>query len=303
MTILLTLCLKYQKYLSMHKIRLCLPVITLAVSLISCNLINPSETIPALIKIDTVKVSVTNFDQGSASHMLTNIWLSVNGKNLGVYEMPALIPSLESGKQWVYIRPGVKLNGISASRVAYPFFEPYELKDFNLEPGVSTLITPTTTYKKECKFPWMEDFEDAGVSFNYASYSDTTFRNQADTVREGRFSGAIYLDKTNRFFEATSSTDFELPNSGTMILLEFDYLSNTSLEAGVYVIEDGAAVWSSLVMIKPTTTWKRIYIDVHSTVSYENTADLFRMGFRAAWDSTGREKQGIIMDNLKLIHF
>jgi hypothetical protein len=287
----------------MHKIRLSLPVITLAVSLISCNLINPSETIPALIKIDTVKVRVTNFDQGSASHMISNVWLSVNGINLGVYEMPALIPSLESGKQWIYIRPGIKLNGISASRVAYPFFEPYELKDFNLEPGITTTITPTTTYKKECKFPWMEDFEDAGVSFNYPAYSDTTFRNQTDSVKEGRFSGAIYLDKNNKFFEATSSTDFVLPTTGTMILWEFDYKSNTSIEAGVYVIEDEAAVWSSLVMIRPSPVWKRIYLDVHSTVAYENSADMFRMGFRAAWDSTGKATQGIIIDNLKLIHF
>jgi hypothetical protein len=287
----------------MHKIRLSIPVITLAVSLISCNLINPPETIPALIKIDTVMVRVTNFDQGSASHMMSNVWLSVNGKNLGVYEMPALIPSLETGKQWVYIRPGIKLNGISASRVAYPFYEPYELRELVLEPGVATLVTPTTTYKKECKFPWMEDFEDAGVSFNYASYSDTTFRNQSDTVKEGRFSGAIYLDKTNKFFEASSSTDFELPNTGTMILLEFDYMSNTSVEAGVYVIEDLAAVWSSLVMIRPSATWKRIYLDIHSTVSYENTAEFFRLGFRAQWDSTGRATQGILIDNLKLIHF
>ncbi|HBB90802.1 MAG: hypothetical protein A2X22_02350 [Bacteroidetes bacterium GWF2_49_14] len=287
----------------MLKIGKCLSVITLAASLISCNLINPEEKIPALIKIDTVLVKVTNFDQGSASHKMTNIWISVGGKNLGVYETPTMIPCLETGPQWIYLRPGIKMNGIAGSRVAYPFFEPYELNEFILESGKTTVITPTTTYKKECKFPWMEDFEDAGVSFDYPSYSDSIFRNQSDSVKEGRFSGAIYLDKQHQYFEANSSTDFVLPGTGTMILLEFDYKSNTGLESGVYVITDGAAVWNSLVYIKPSATWNRIYIDLHSTVGYETNADAFRIGLRAEWDSTGLAKQGIIMDNLKLIHF
>ena len=287
----------------MRKIRISLSVTTLAVFLISCNLINPPEEIPALIRIDTILVRVNQFDQGSASHQMNNVWISVGGINLGVYELPALIPCLETGPQWIYIRPGVKLNGIAASRTAYSFFEPFEIKDYNLEPGVIAIITPTTTYKDECLFPWMEDFEDAGLTFNYPNYSDTIFRNQADTVKEGRFSGGIYLDKNNPYFEANSSEDFVLPRTGTQILLEFDYLNNLGFEVGTYAIEDEVATWYSLVYVKPADRWKRMYVDVHSTVLDQISADLFRMGFRAAWDSTGRATQGVIMDNIKLIHF
>lgn len=294
----------------MRKIRMSLTVITLAALLLSCNLINPAEEIPALIKIDTVLVSVKEFDKGSDSHQMTDVWISVGGKTLGVFEMPALIPCLvDTASQWIFIRPGVKMNGMAGTRVAYPFFVPYQLNvtgkpvDIELEAGKTSTITPTFTYKDECVFAWIEEFEDAGVTFNYASYSDTVFENQNENVKDGRFSGVVYLDSTNCYFEATSAEDFDLPRDGTSILLEFDYLNNVEFEVGTYVIEDEVATWSSLIMVRKSDKWQRIYIDIHSTVAYETTADLFRMGFRAQWDSTGAATQTMLFDNIKLIHF
>ena len=294
----------------MHKIRTSLTVITLAALLLSCNLINPAEEIPALLKIDTVLVTVNEFDKGSDSHQMTDIWISVGGKNLGVFEMPALIPCLlDTASQWIYIRPGVKMNGMASTRVAYPFFVPYQLNvtgkpvDIELESGKTSTITPRFTYKDECVFAWIEEFEDAGVTFNYASYSDTIFKNQNEIVKDGHYSGVIYLDSTNSFFEATSAEDFTLPVDGTSILLEFDYLNTVEFEVGTYVIEDEVATWSSLIMLRKSDKWQRIYIDLQSTVAYETEADLFRMGFRAQWDSTGTETQSMLLDNIKLIHF
>jgi len=293
----------------MRKIRMSLTVITLAALLLSCNLINPVEEIPALIKIDTVLVTVKEFDKGSDSHQMTDIWISVGGKTLGVFEMPALIPCiLDTTSQWIYIRPGVKMNGMASTRVAYPFFVPYQLNvgqkvDLLLEAGKTSTITPTFTYKDECVFAWIEEFEDAGVTFSYASYSDTVFKNQNEMVKDGRFSGVVYLDSINSYFEARSAEDFTLPGDGTSILLEFDYLNTVEFEVGTYVIEDEVATWSSLIMVRKSDKWQRIYIDLHSTVAYETEADLFRMGFRAQWDSTGTATQSMLFDNIKLIHF
>lgn len=293
----------------MRKIRMSLTVITLAALLLSCNLINPVEEIPALIKIDTVLVTVNEFDKGSDSHQMTDIWISVGGKTLGVFEMPALIPCLlDTASQWIFIRPGVKMNGMASTRVAYPFFVPYQLNvgqtvDLLLEAGKTSTITPTFTYKDECVFAWIEEFEDAGVTFSYASYSDTVFKNQNEIVKDGRFSGVVYLDSINSYFEARSAEDFTLPGDGTSILLEFDYLNTVEFEVGTYVIEDEVATWSSLIMVRKSDKWQRIYIDLHSTVAYETEADLFRMGFRAQWDSTGTATQSMLFDNIKLIHF
>ena len=288
-----------------------IPVIALAGLFFSCNIINPPEDIPAYIRVDTVKVKTTNFDQGSANHNITCVKLNVGGTTLGFFELPTMVPSLITGMRDLYLEPGVELNGIAGSRIVYPFFKPYvasnyagsDIPQINFAPGEVVTIIPVTTYKAECKFAWIEDFEYAGVSFEYPAYSDTIVRNQTDEVREGRSSGAIFLDSQNRFFEGYSSTDYDLPKTGKTILLEFDYLCNAEMEIGLYVIEEGAGIWNSLVVIRPVDHWNRIYIDLNSTVNYNNTADLFRPGFRAMWDSTGSARQEIYMDNLKLIHF
>ena len=282
-----------------------LPVITLAGFLLSCNIINPSEDIPAYIKVDTVLVKVTNFDQGSASQNMTCVKLNVGGNTLGFFEMPTMVPCLVTGLQSLYLEPAFELNGIRGSREVYPFFKPYTgTGKFDFVPGKVITITPETTYKKECKFPWIEDFENAGASFLYSTYSDTVFINQKEKVREGRYSGAIYLDTKNRFFEAYSSTDFDFPSVNSQALIEFDYLSTTALEFGVYILNNGAGTWNSLVIIRPIDHWNRIYIDLHTTLEANYlTAEFFRPGFRAIWDSTNLTKQSIIMDNLKLIHY
>ncbi len=281
-----------------------LPVITLAVFFLSCNIINPPEDIPSYIKIDTLQVKVTNFDQGSASNSMTCMKINVAGTTIGFFQFPILVPCLSTGPQSLFIEPVYEVNGISGTREVYPFFTPYiGTGKFDLVPGKVITVVPTTTYKKECKFVWMEDFEDAGVTFIYPTYSDTVFKIQNDSVREGHFSGAIYLDTKHRFFEAYSSTDYALPMDGSKVILEFDYKSNRLMEVGVYVLADGSAVWNDLVYVRPSKTWTRIYIDLGTTAENNQTAVAFRPGFRAAWDSTGIATQGIIMDNLKLIHF
>lgn len=288
----------------MLKIRSFITVITLACLSLSCNIINPAEEIPSYIKVDTILVKVTNFDQGSASHNLTCVKLNVGGISLGFFEMPTMVPCLMTGKQSLYLEPGFELNGIAGSREVYPFFEPFtDTAKIDLAAGQVITITPTTKYKKACKFVWIEDFEDAGLSFEYPTYSDTVIRSQTEILREGRFSGAIHLDARNKFFEAFSSADFELPTTGLKVLLEFDYISQTSMEFGVYLLKDGAAIWTSLLVIRPVDHWNRIYIDLHTTLDDNLDAEFFRPAFRAGWDSTGAAKQSIIMDNLKLIHF
>ncbi len=287
----------------MHKFRMILPVLLIGCLMYSCNLINPSEETPAYINIDTVFVRVNDFDKGAATHQISNIWLTVGNTALGTFEMPFTVPSLKTGIQELFIRPGIRVNGIAMSRIVYPFFEPYRIT-IDLVPGKMHTIIPEYEYVKDkCKFPWIEEFEDAGVSFIYSQYTDTTFRNQTDTVRSGRYSGAVYLNAENRFFEATGPMDFILPRNSVPILFEFDYLNSVGFEIGLYVMEDGAAIWNSLVFVKANPVWKRFYVDLQTTVGINPNAEAFRIGLRAEFDSTGTSKQGIILDNVKLIHF
>jgi hypothetical protein len=269
----------------------------------SCDIINPAEDIPSYVKIDTFLVSVDNFDQGSASHMITDIWLSVGGTNMGVFVMPFNIPSLETGFQTLTIRPGIKLNGISASRIAYPFYKPYII-DLNLVPGEINEITPSSTYKDECKFPFIEDFEDPGVGFTYSSYTDTTFEIQRKVVREGRSSGAIYLTKDVTNFEAWFNEDLALPENATPVLLEFDYKNNNGFQVGMYLIDGGVLEWYGLVYVRPSETWKRFYVDLGTVSTYQFETDLYRISFLAMHEQEDSTVTGeIFLDNIKVIHY
>lgn len=273
------------------------------VGLFSCELINPPEEIPSYIRIDTFKVTVDDFDKGSASHMMTDIWISVGGTNLGAFTMPFTVPSLDKGFQTLNIRGGIKLNGVSASRIAYPFFKPVII-DVELIAGEILLIEPVSEYKEECVFRFVEEFEDPGVGFLYPAYSDTSFIIQKDVVKEGRSSGAIYLTKDNSFFQAHLDEDLELPENASPVFLEFDYKNNNEFEVGMYLIEDGVFVWSPLVGIRPSDTWKRMYVDLGNTTTRNNSTDLYRISFLANHDQEDSLKTAeIFLDNIKLIHY
>lgn len=269
----------------------------------SCEMINPPEEIPAYIQIDTFQISVDRFDQGSASHMITDAWISVGGTNLGVFVMPFTIPSLDKGLQTITIRPGIQLNGISASRIDYPFFKPY-ITDIELIEKEIHQITPQSTYKDECVFPFMEDFEDPGVSFTYAEYTDTTFVLQKEVVKEGRVSAGIFLDHENSYFEAWLNKDLELPENATPVLLEFDYKNNNGFQVGLYLIEEGAMEWYGLVYVRPSQVWKRLYVDLGTTATYQNETDLYRISFLGAHEQEDSLMTGeIYLDNIKVIHY
>jgi len=268
----------------------------------SCDLINPPETIPSYIRVDTFKVEVSDFDQGSSSHYITVCYISVGGDNLGVFEMPFTVPSLETGLKTITIRPGIKLNGIAASRIDYPFFEPYII-DLELHREEIHIIEPITTYKESCVFPWMENFEDPGISFTHAEYSDTIFVNQNELVKEGRYSGAIFLDHDMEIFEAVSSGKYELPKDGGPAILEFDYKNNNGFEVGMYLLEEGLSEWYGLVYINPSTRWKRFYVDVGLTARTKPSTEFFKMGIRAFPEPQNNDATEIYLDNIKLIHF
>ncbi len=235
--------------------------------------------------------------------MMTDIWLNVGGSNMGVFRMPFTIPTLEKGFQTIFIRPGIKVNGVSASRTAYPFYKPFTI-DLELKEGEIHLIEPVFEYKDECKFVFIENFEDPGVSFIYADYSDTTFLLQKDVVKEGRSSGAIFLTKDNSTFEAYFDEDYELPETATPVFLEFDYKNNNDLQVGMYLIEEDVITWYGLVGVRPSDTWKRIYVELGTVAAYQHETDLYRIAFRATHEQKDSLAMAeIYLDNIKLIHY
>ena len=94
----------------------------------ACELINPEENIPSYLYIQDFELK-TNSLEGSSRVNATDLWLFIANDPRGIHELPATIPVIDKGAPKITISAGVLENGISSTRQAYPFFEPYILND------------------------------------------------------------------------------------------------------------------------------------------------------------------------------
>ena len=218
----------------------------------SCEIINPDEEIPAYIHIPAYTLT-TSFDQGSASHNITDAWVYLNDDIQGVYELPVTFPVLGSGDQKLTIRPGIKINGIASTRIAYPFFTESVL-NVTLEPTVIDTLQLSTTYKTASKFAWIEDFESPGISIESLPFSDTSLlkTSEQDKVFEGISSGRIVLDENRKAYHGASVDAFKLPGGLTPSYLELDFKTNHPFVVGL--IANGSGSTNVLEILVLNTT-------------------------------------------------
>src|ERR1035437_8225163 len=127
-----------------YQISLCIGVI---VTISSCSLFNPGNPIPAYIHIDKIGVKVnSDGSQGSRSNKISDAWVYIDEQLIGCFELPATFPVLYEGKHEIKIRPGIKVNGIAATRTPYPFYTIYD-SIIHLQKGVRTYLNPIVTYR------------------------------------------------------------------------------------------------------------------------------------------------------------
>ena len=64
-------------------------------------------------------------DHGALTHNVTEAFISMDGQLLGAFSLPAKIPVIGEGNHSFILIPGVKNNGISATKRRYPFLQQY----------------------------------------------------------------------------------------------------------------------------------------------------------------------------------
>jgi hypothetical protein len=160
----------------------------LALVMSACNIINPDESLPAYIHIDEFEFESTQ-GFGSASENITEIWAYSNDQLLGAYDLPADIPVIDLGTTNILLRAGIKNNGISATRIQYPFYTDYR-QDVSLEAFETDTIRPYFTYKEISPMAFADDF-DSGTLFVMEASSQGEFvvTNDTENVFEGNGSG------------------------------------------------------------------------------------------------------------------
>ena len=272
----------------------------------SCNKFEGDQTIPAYIHIDTMMLSTDYFSQGSNTHNITDVWVYVNDQLVGAFELPATIPVLARGKQKLELRSGIKLNGIGGTRVPYPFYQPYIVNEFNFIEDSVVKVNPSTTYYNTINFAWLEDFENASISIEKTSQSDTAIYKtspinnpEAWLSEHSSYSGEINLDDQRSVFKIASFNAFILPGLGSPVMLEIDYKCTHSFGVGMFAEISGTIVDLPLIVVNKSDRWNKIYVNLGPNISTYNNASNFKIYFESSvLDGPAK----FYMDNIKLIY-
>ena len=265
---------------------------------------------PSWLKINNFTLATNVAIEGENSHNITDAWLYMDNQPLGVFELPCKVPILSEGKHSFTIWPGIKDNGISDTRVRYPFYQKWQ-SDVTLVKNDTVEIYPATTYKSDLVFPLMEDFEDSGIDFGPDPLSDTPFvfisaTEYPDIVQWGNKCGGIFLTSTDSVFKAATSMNLHLP-SGQPVYMEIDYMNTNSIAMGVIAENStGVAQHGPLVLMNKQDSgppvWKKIYIALQEDISYEVNASSFEIYLLSILEQELTSGY-IYMDNIKIVHY
>lgn len=277
-----------------------------------CDKFEGDQSIPSYIRIDSIGVKITSSIQGTASASLTDAWVYVDDQLIGCFELPAVIPVLAEGKCNVKVYPGFKINGMNNTRAPHPMFNYFSFTKTlypdstisltnQLINGKQTLLT---TYKEACTFKWMESFADPSLSIDSVKTSETGIGLTPDgyaDVFEGQFSGRIYMPDTVTYFLGTNNEDLTLPKLGRAVILELNYKTNIDVTIGMYATSTSQTVMQPLLVLSPTSTWKKIYVNLSPYVSSQSSAISYKIFFGVIRDESSSAGE-ILLDNIKLVH-
>ncbi len=266
------------------------------------------DEIPSYIAIDTTSINVASL-QGTASQKISDTWVYADNELIGAFEVPTQFPVLKNGSSELSIFAGIRLNGINETRAPYPFYEKIS-RTVNLErEKITDLGHLKFLYVVGTKFAWQEDFEQANLSI------DSTARSEVNLVRTRMTSelAAAFPFETNEWaakivipddslvFECASHDSYKLPTTGTSVFLEMNYKSNNSFTVGL-IVNGSVTSQKSVLVINPSETWNKIYINLTPSVSASSGATSFKV-FLSAMKNTNVPKAEIYFDNFKLLHF
>jgi len=292
-------------------------LILILISVISCSKEQFKAETPSYLHIESIDLEPETFE-GSSSQKITDAWVTMDGNFLGAFELPCIVPILAEGEHQFRISSGIKANGISATRMIYPFYEvcdlyvksnnSYQLSDANfitLIKDSAVVVRATTKYTENTDFLFIEDFEDAGAVLEMSEQSDTVLytTNLDSLVFEGYGSGEIHLDSVNDFFELISSEFIPITNIYNATMLELNYRCDHSFKLGVAVKSNGTGVIDRFesIQISPSSNWNKIYIHMTNQINLGNSDDEFGV-FIGSVKSSSVETASFYFDNIKWLH-
>ncbi len=242
-------------------------------------------------------------DQGEMSHNFNQVFLNMDGKVIGAFELPAKVPIIGEGTKEFVLLPGVIQNGINDRKVRYPFVEPYTVSmELKLEDTVK--MFPTTRYYSDIQF-LIEDFENPAVSLikDESSAANIVRDNNSEYLKWGNFYGRIDLNDQDSIFLGYTNFGVSLPKQGREVFMELDFMNTNTLATSVISYSATTFHDDIHVQLNPREekVWRHIYIDLKEIVSNRPQATVNEQGFIAILDEAGASNF-ILLDNIKIIY-
>ncbi len=269
-----------------------------------CRKFEGDQTIPAYLHIDSISVNADYFVYGSSTHKITDAWVYVNDQLIGAFELPATLPVLASGINKLEIRPGIKLNGISATRVPYPFYKPFIHEEFRFVEDSISRVNPVMTYYDNTVMPLVEDFDKASISFEKTNRSDTTMFKTTENALYSEYSansGLVHLKDDVKGFELATADLYQLPRQGQPVFLEIDYKCDNPFGVGLFVDDFSTITVAQLVVVNSSEKWNKIYINLSPNISLYGSNARFKVFFEGRLNEDDTEAR-FYFDNIKLVH-
>jgi hypothetical protein len=253
---------------------------------------------------------LAEYPQGELTHDFDQVFLNMNGKVLGAFELPAKVPVLAEGVQNFILIPGIVNNGINETKKRYPFVENYQV-DFELVLEDTVTMQPVTRYYENTKF-LIEDFEipspDQNKPSQYLENDQTSnakmYRdNDPEILQWGNYFGRVDLNDEDSLFVAFTTFGESWPKQNSEVYLELDFMISNSFLTTVLSFGNNTFYEDINVQVMPRneTEWRKIYIELREIVSFRNNAPLNEQAFTAVIDEFGEDKF-IYLDNIKIVY-
>lgn len=246
---------------------------------------------------------------GTGRYNISDAWLYINDQPYGLFRPPVKVPIESVGKTNIKIGAGIRINGISASRVEYPFYLRYEV-DTTLYADSIIRLKPIVKYSDVTAFPLLEDFESSATIFDTVNGSKSFLQrieNQGlDSFFYGSFTARALLNEQTPNLHILSKNLYVLPKAGIPVYLEMDYKTTVKLQVNLVFLNTENVVRDiPIITLNPTNrggelSWNKIYIELTNDVSYTPSALSFGISFLAF---KPRETDGEVwFDNIKIVH-
>ncbi len=291
--------------------------------LTACN--KEEAKIPSYLNVDHFDL-ITESGQGTNSHKITVVWITIGTDLIGPFELPCTVPILKEGPQEIILKAGVRINGIAATRIIYPPFdvnsngsevlnsESEIITTVNLVRDSVVTVNGRAKYHDAVDFLNIEDFEGIGLTMDTIELSDSTKNppvytadiqtvTDSSLVFEGGESGYIQLTEEKSEFVLKTVLDYSIPETFGRTFIELNYKNEEYITIGYVLKGQFGSIIRDKLILNPTDKWNKVYVSIsplEDKLSNNIDADSFYIFIRGAL-SEDRSDANIYLDNIKLI--